>query len=183
MSGDENGKGSNYVILQDYVHGAEQGDVRILMLNGEPIGAMKRIPASNDVRSNVHAGGTVVKHRLTAQEKKLCKYIGPKLVRDGLYFTGIDVIGGKIFTDKLDHTPGTLTINSALIVDSDGNFLLYCLSKYLTVISKEFLSSRLGSIGNNFFNSSMLGENIGDKNVHNLMHQLHKLKCFVPSLF
>ena len=53
------GSTSNYVILQEYVEGAENGDVRILMLNGEPIGAMRRIPDENDVRSNVHAGGLV----------------------------------------------------------------------------------------------------------------------------
>jgi len=111
IGGDENGKGSNYVILQDYVMGAEEGDVRILMLNGEPIGAMKRVPAANDVRSNIHAGGTVVKHKLTAQEKKLCKYIGPKLVRDGLYFTGIDIIGGKLIEVNVLSPGGIVRIN------------------------------------------------------------------------
>ncbi|WP_163930425.1 glutathione synthase [Paraferrimonas sp. SM1919] len=111
IGGDEHGKGSNYVILQDYVEGAEEGDVRILMLNGEPIGAMKRIPDSGDVRSNVHAGGRVVKHKLTAQEKRLCKYIGPKLVRDGLYFTGIDVIGGKLIEVNVLSPGGIMRIN------------------------------------------------------------------------
>ncbi|QGP53876.1 Glutathione synthetase [Piscirickettsia salmonis] len=111
IGGDEHGKDSNYVILQDYIEGAEKGDVRILMLNGEPIGAMKRVPAANDVRSNVHAGGTVVKHKLTAQEKKLCKYIGPKLVRDGLYFTGIDVIGGKLIEVNVLSPGGITRIN------------------------------------------------------------------------
>ena len=111
IGGDENGKGSNYVILQEYVHGAAEGDVRILMLNGEPIGAMKRVPAQGDVRSNVHAGGTVVKHKLTSQEKKLCKHIGPKLVRDGLYFTGIDVIGGKLIEVNVLSPGGIVRIN------------------------------------------------------------------------
>lgn len=111
IGGDEHGKGSNYVILQDYVPGADQGDVRILMLNGEPIGAMKRIPAQGDVRSNIHAGGTVVKHKLTAQEKKLCRYIGPKLVRDGLYFTGIDIIGGKLIEVNVLSPGGIVRIN------------------------------------------------------------------------
>ncbi|WP_448246535.1 glutathione synthase [Thalassotalea agariperforans] len=111
IGGDESGKGSNYVILQDYLHGAEDGDIRILMLNGEPIGAMRRIPAVNDVRSNVHAGGRVVKHKLTEQEKRLCKYIGPKLVRDGLYFTGIDVIGGKLLEVNVLSPGGIMRIN------------------------------------------------------------------------
>ncbi|EMQ94352.1 MAG: glutathione synthase [Xanthomarina sp.] len=99
---------SNYVILQDYIEGAEQGDVRILMLNGEPIGAMKRVPGSEDHRSNVSAGGSVQKHSLTKAEKALCKQIGPKLVKDGLYFVGIDVIGGKLVEVNV-MSPGGIT--------------------------------------------------------------------------
>jgi glutathione synthase len=55
---------SNYVILQDYIEGAEKGDVRVLMLNGKPIGALRRVPAKGDVRSNISAGGSVEKYRL-----------------------------------------------------------------------------------------------------------------------
>lgn len=101
----------NYVILQDYVEGAENGDVRVLMLNGEPIGAMRRIPAENDIRSNVHAGGNVVKHVLTKEEKNLCKHIGPKLVRDGLYFVGIDIINGKLIEVNVCSPGGIVRIN------------------------------------------------------------------------
>jgi len=99
---------SNYVILQEYIEGADEGDVRILLLNGEPIGAMKRVPGSDDHRSNVSAGGTVAKHTLTKQEKALCKQIGPKLVKDGLYFVGIDVIGGKLVEVNV-MSPGGIT--------------------------------------------------------------------------
>jgi glutathione synthase len=99
---------SNYVILQDYIEGADQGDVRILLLNGEPVGAMKRVPGSDDHRSNVSAGGSVQKHSLTKAEKALCKQIGPKLVNDGLYFVGIDVIGGKLVEVNV-MSPGGIT--------------------------------------------------------------------------
>jgi glutathione synthase len=99
---------SNYVILQDYIEGADQGDVRILMLNGEAIGAMKRVPGSDDHRSNVSAGGSIEKHTLTKTEKALCKQIGPKLVKDGLYFVGIDVIGGKLVEVNV-MSPGGIT--------------------------------------------------------------------------
>lgn len=99
---------SNYVILQDYIEGADQGDVRILLLNGEPIGAMKRIPGTDDHRSNVSAGGSIAKHTLTKEEKALCKQIGPKLVNDGLYFVGIDVIGGKLVEVNV-MSPGGIT--------------------------------------------------------------------------
>ncbi len=99
---------SNYVILQDYIKGADQGDVRILLLNGEPVGAMRRIPGSNDHRSNVSAGGSIAKHQLTKTEKALCKQIGPKLVSDGLYFVGIDVIGGMLVEVNV-MSPGGIT--------------------------------------------------------------------------
>lgn len=99
---------SNYVILQDYIKGADQGDVRILLLNGEPVGAMRRVPGTNDHRSNVSAGGSIAKHTLTKVEKALCKQIGPKLVNDGLYFVGIDVIGGMLVEVNV-MSPGGIT--------------------------------------------------------------------------
>ena len=99
---------SNYVILQEYIEGADQGDVRILLLNGEPVGAMKRVPGTDDHRSNVSAGGSVQKHSLTKVEKDLCKQIGPKLVNDGLFFVGIDVIGGKLVEVNV-MSPGGIT--------------------------------------------------------------------------
>jgi glutathione synthase len=99
---------TNYVILQDYIEGADQGDVRILLLNGEPIGSVKRVPGDEDHRSNISAGGTFQKHSLTAAEKKLCKKIGPKLVKDGLYFVGIDVINGMLVEVNV-MSPGGIT--------------------------------------------------------------------------
>lgn len=107
------GKGgeTNYVILQDYVEGADQGDVRVLMLHGEPIGAMKRVPAPGDARSNVHAGGTVQKHNLTKEELRVCQLIGPKLVKDGLYFVGLDLIGGKLIEVNVLSPGGIVNIN------------------------------------------------------------------------
>ena len=78
------------------------------MLNGQPIGAMKRVPGQDDHRSNVSAGGSVQRHALTRAEKDLCKQIGPKLVKDGLYFVGIDVIGGKLVEVNV-MSPGGIT--------------------------------------------------------------------------
>jgi glutathione synthase len=99
---------SNYVILQDYIKGADQGDVRILLLNGKPVGAMKRVPGDDDHRSNVSAGGSIQKHTLTDKEKKLCRKIGPKLVKDGLFFVGIDVINGMLVEVNV-MSPGGIT--------------------------------------------------------------------------
>jgi glutathione synthase len=99
------------VILQDYVPGADKGDVRVIMLNGEPIGAMKRIPHPDDARSNVHVGGTVEKHVLTKQEKLICKAIGPILVKDGLYLVGLDIINGKLIEINVCAPGGIARIN------------------------------------------------------------------------
>ena len=99
---------SNYVILQDYIEGAEEGDVRILMLNGKPIGALRRRPVKGDVRSNISAGGTVEKYKLTKADKVLCQKIGEKLVRDGIYYAGLDLINGKLIEVNV-MSPGTIT--------------------------------------------------------------------------
>ena len=101
-------KQSNYVILQDYVEGAEDGDVRVLMLNGKPIGALRRRPAQGDARSNISAGGKVEKYTLTKQDKVLCAKIGEKLVRDGIFYAGLDLIGGKLIEVNV-LSPGTIT--------------------------------------------------------------------------
>jgi glutathione synthase len=103
----ERGK-SNYVILQEYIEGAEEGDVRVLMLNGKPIGALRRRPAKGDARSNISAGGKVEKYKLTKADKILCEKIGEKLVRDGIYYAGLDIINGKLIEVNV-MSPGTIT--------------------------------------------------------------------------
>jgi glutathione synthase len=101
----------NYVILQEYVKGAENGDIRILMLNGKPIGSMRRVPEQGEIRSNVHVGGKAVKHVLTKKEKELCLFIGDKLVGDGIYFAGLDVIGDKVIEVNVQSPGGISRIN------------------------------------------------------------------------
>lgn len=101
----------HYVILQDFVPGAEEGDVRVLMLHGKPIGAMKRVPAEGDLRSNVHVGGKAIKHQLTKGEKWLCDHIGPKLVADGLYFVGLDLISERLIEVNVCAPGGISRIN------------------------------------------------------------------------
>ena len=84
------------IICQNYIEGAEKGDVRAIVSNGEPIGAIMRVPAKGDHRSNISAGGSAVKHDLTEHEMDLCRQMGKRLVKDGIFFTGIDLINGKM---------------------------------------------------------------------------------------
>jgi glutathione synthase len=130
---------SNYVILQEYVEGADEGDVRILMLNGEPIGCMKRVPASGDLRSNIHAGGSAIKHTLSKQEIELCKHIGPKLVRDGLYFVGLDVIKGKLIEINVLSPGGIARINRLNRVKLQCQFVNFVEG---VVSSRELINQR-----------------------------------------
>lgn len=122
---------SDYVILQEYIEGAEKGDVRILLLNGLPIGAMKRIPGEKDHRSNVTAGGRVERHKLTKAEKILCDKIGPKLVKDGLLFVGIDVIGGKLVEVNVMSPGGITYINKVSKVKLQEKVIDFLESKVL----------------------------------------------------
>ena len=81
------------------------------MLNGEPIGAVRRVPDAKDHRSNLSAGGTYQKHSLTKHELNICKKIGPKLVKDGLFFVGIDVINGKLIEVNVMSPGGVVPVN------------------------------------------------------------------------
>lgn len=103
--------GDNYVILQEYIEGAEEGDVRVLMLNGKFIGAYNRKPAVGEIRANIQAGGTAHKYTMTESQKRVCKKVGTKLVSDGLYFVGLDMIGDKILEVNVLNPGGITNIN------------------------------------------------------------------------
>ena len=72
------------------------GDVRILLLNGEVLGVMRRKPVKGEFRTNIHAGARAYKHDLTDKEREICHAIKGDLVKDGLFFVGVDVIGDKM---------------------------------------------------------------------------------------
>jgi len=85
------------IMVQEFLEIVKkEGDIRIMLLNGEILGAMRRIPQEGDFRTNVHAGGEVTRHTVTDQDKKICRIIKDRLIKDGLYFVGIDVIGDKL---------------------------------------------------------------------------------------
>lgn len=80
-------------VVQRYLPEVRQGDKRIILVEGEPVGAINRVPAANETRSNMHVGGRPEATGLTARERDICEAIGPELKRRGLIFVGIDVIG------------------------------------------------------------------------------------------
>ena len=85
--------GREPVIAQKFIPAVSKGDKRVLLVDGEPVGAINRIPASGQVRSNLARGGRAEAVELTQRDREICIAIGPELKRRGLLFVGIDVIG------------------------------------------------------------------------------------------
>jgi glutathione synthase len=81
------------IIAQRYEPAVRDGDKRIILIDGEPVGALNRVPAMGESRSNLHVGGTAKKTTITKREGEICKLIGPTLKKRGLIFVGIDIIG------------------------------------------------------------------------------------------
>ncbi len=81
------------LMVQQYLPAVRAGDKRIILVDGEALGAVNRVPAAGEARSNMHVGGRAEKSGLTAREREICARIGPTLRERGLIFVGIDVIG------------------------------------------------------------------------------------------
>ncbi|MCV3212358.1 glutathione synthase [Plectonema radiosum NIES-515] len=84
------------VMVQTYLPQAKEGDKRIILLDGEPIGALNRLSSGSDFRNNMATGGTVAQTEITLREHEICTQLAETLRKDGLIFVGIDVIGGYL---------------------------------------------------------------------------------------
>jgi glutathione synthase len=84
------------LMIQEYLKDVRDGDKRIILLNGEPVGAINRIPKKGESRSNMHVGGKPEKTQLTKRDRFICDEISDSLKKKGLYFVGIDIIGDYI---------------------------------------------------------------------------------------
>jgi len=105
--------GTEYVIGQKFIEKVSEGDKRIIILNGEPLGAVLRVPKpGGEFRSNFHSGGSPAQSDLTERDLEICEVIGPRLRKDGLYFVGIDVIGGYVTEINTTSPTGIQEINT-----------------------------------------------------------------------
>jgi glutathione synthase len=102
-----------YIIAQEYLPKAAQGDIRLFVVNGEALqhknkyAALKRISKKGDVRNNLHAGGTVEKVEITDEMLELVELVRPKLIKDGMFMVGLDIVGNKLMEINV-FTPGGL---------------------------------------------------------------------------
>ncbi|MEM1378186.1 MAG: glutathione synthase [Pseudomonadota bacterium] len=84
------------LMVQQYLPDVRAGDKRVILIDGEAVGAINRVPAEGDARSNMHVGGKAVADQLTERDLEICAAIGPRLREMGQVLVGIDVIGGKL---------------------------------------------------------------------------------------
>ncbi|MDA0786067.1 MAG: glutathione synthase [Proteobacteria bacterium] len=113
------------IIIQRYLPEVRLGDKRIILVDGEAVGAINRVPAEGEARSNMHVGGRAEKIGLTSREQDICAAIGPSLREQGLIFVGIDVIGDYLTEINVTSPTGIQEIDrfdgvnlSALIWDA-----------------------------------------------------------------
>ncbi len=86
-------EGKRPAMVQAFLDKVTEGDKRVLLLDGEPLGAILRVPRGDDFRANIHVGGSVVATELTARERQIVDDLAPRLRADGLFFVGLDLIG------------------------------------------------------------------------------------------
>jgi len=108
------------LMIQRYEKAVRQGDKRIILADGEPIGAINRVPAQGEARSNMHVGGKAAQSRLTPREQEICRRIGPMLRERGLVFVGIDVIGDWLTEINVTSPTGLQEIDRFDSINSAG---------------------------------------------------------------
>jgi glutathione synthase len=102
-----------YIIAQEYLKAAEDGDIRLFMMNGQPLrfkgkyAAFRRVRHGDDIRSNIHAGGKLAQAVITDEHLKLAEIVRPKIVQDGMFLVGLDIVGNKLMEINV-FSPGGL---------------------------------------------------------------------------
>lgn len=102
-----------FVVAQEYLSAAKNGDIRLFLLDGEPIvvsghyAAIHRQQKKGEIRSNIHQGGSASKARITKRIKGIIEMVGPKLKEDGMFLTGLDIVGDKLMEVNV-FSPGGL---------------------------------------------------------------------------
>jgi glutathione synthase len=99
-------EGTELALVQEYLPAVRSGDKRALVLDGEPLGAILRVPRDDDLRANIHVGGIVHPTELTPDEDVLVRQVGRRLREHGLWFVGLDLIGGRLIEVNVTSPTG-----------------------------------------------------------------------------
>jgi glutathione synthase len=104
--------GTRLLMAQRYLPAARAGDKRLIVLDGEPLGATLRVPREDETRANIHVGATCERAPVTARDREICRAIAPRLRADGLHFVGLDVIGDLVTEINVTSPTGVQEINA-----------------------------------------------------------------------
>jgi len=104
-------EGSEPIIAQQYIPEVRQGDKRLIVLNGEPLGCTLRVPQEGETRGNIHVGGTCTRADVTERDVEICRILKPRLQQDGLYFVGLDIIGDLLTEVNVTSPTGVQEID------------------------------------------------------------------------
>ena len=94
------------IIVQKYIPDVVRGDKRVILVDGNPVGAINRVPVSGEIRSNMHVGGKARKVSLTPRDKEICQKVKPLMREKGQLLVGLDIIGGVLTEINLTSPTG-----------------------------------------------------------------------------
>ena len=130
----------NSVIVQEFLSAARAGDKRILLLNGEVLGAMRRIPKHGEIRANIHVGAAFKPYEVTDVDRQLIAILKPRLLADGLYFVGIDVIEDKLIEINVISPGGIPRINALTGQRLEGAVIDFVEARARTLIAEQVVA-------------------------------------------
>lgn len=135
-----------FVICQEYLPAAEAGDMRLFVMNGRPLqvkgkfAAFRRIRSGGDMRSNIHAGGRLAEAHVTEQDLKIAEIVRPKLVQDGMFLVGLDIVGDKLMEINV-FSPGGLGSAQKLTKINFASYVIHALERkadYMQFYGRSF---------------------------------------------
>ena len=115
--------GSRRVVVQSYLPAARTGDHRVIIINGKVIGAVLRTPQPDDHRGNIHVGGKVSHSPLSDEELKICERVAVQLSKDGIFFAGLDLIGGVLTEINITSPTGIRELKALTGIDAGDIFV------------------------------------------------------------
>ncbi len=121
------------IMAQRYIPEVRNGDKRLIVLNGEPIGGTLRVPRDDEHRGNIHVGGNTIKAPVTARDREICRVLRPRLEHDGLYFVGLDIIGDYVTEVNVTSPTGVQEIDRLDEVNLEAKVI-------------DFVESRVGKL-------------------------------------
>jgi len=105
------------VVIQEYLKKISEGDKRVILINGEPVGVINRVPKKGTFKANLHLGGTAVHSSITKHEKNICDVLKPYLKKNNLFLVGIDLIDNKLTEINVTSPTGLIQIKDISNID------------------------------------------------------------------